>query len=203
MRFLKNREKTGASRWLLPFLIGFVAGVLVWNFGGRSMTEESGLLDEYTLGKISSMELNHNAFFFYVLQLRMRTLWLLAMVSSTFAGIYLLYVYVVWIGFAGGALLSVSVIRYGIKGVMLMIMSCLPQYLFYLPAIIMMLGLGYSFCVKLYYPAKDTGYFSMGRKQLLVRYFLLFFLIHLVVITGAVFESYVNPIFVTRLLRIF
>lgn len=203
MQLLKNREKTETSRWLLPFLIGFVAGVLLWNFGGKSMTEESGLLDEYTLGKISSMELNHNAFFFYVLQQRTGTLWLLAMVSSTFAGIYLLYAYVVWLGFSGGALLSAAVIRYGIKGVLLMIMSCLPQYLLYLPAIFLMLGLGYSFCVKLYYPAKDTGYFGMGRKQLLLRYFLLFLLVHLVVITGAVLESYVNPIFVTRLLQIF
>lgn len=203
MRFLKNRAKTGASRWLLPFLIGFVSGVLLWNFGGKSMTEESGILDEYTLGKISSMELNHNAFFFYVLQKRIGTIWLLAMVSSTFAGIYLLYAYVVWLGFSGGALLSVAVIRYGVKGVLLMVISCLPQYFLYLPALLLILGMGYSFCVKLYYPARVDGYLGMGRKQLLVRYFLLLVLIHLVVIIGAILESYVNPSFVTRLLQIF
>ncbi|NLL80195.1 MAG: hypothetical protein GX234_10525 [Clostridiales bacterium] len=206
MQFLKGQEKTGASRWLLPFLTGFVVGVLLWNFGGAALTEKSGLLDEYTLGRIRSMELNYHAFFWYVLQKRIGMLWLLAMVSSTFAGIYLLYAYTVWLGAAGGILLSASVIRYGFRGILLVIAGCLPQYLFYLPAIVGMLCIGYSFCVKLYYPSRDTGYScynGSNRKSLLVRYFLLFLSVHLVVIIGTVMESYVNPILVTRLLQIF
>lgn len=200
MRRLMERKRTGASRWLLPFLTGFVAGVLLWNLGGKNFTEESGLLDEYTLGRIRTMELNHNAFFGYVLQKRTASLWLLALASSTFAGVYLLYTYAVWLGLAGGILLSAAVIRYGIKGMLLVITGCLPQYLFYLPAVLLMLNLGYSFCNSLY--VRDGGY-SGGKKTLLLRYGLLFLMLHLVVIIGALLESYVNPVFVTRLLRIF
>ena len=202
MRLLRRQESTGAPRWLLPFLIGFIAGVLLWNMGTGNWAKESGLLDEYTLGRVSNMELNHNAFFFYVLKQRVTLLWLLAIIGSTFLGIYLLYAYVLWLGLAAGVLLSTAVIRYGVKGILLIVAGCLPQYICYVPALIIMLNLSYGLCVKLYYPAKDKN-FDGSKKQMLMQYLILFAGIHLVVIIGTVFESYVNPIFVTKLLKIF
>ncbi|MBO5292573.1 MAG: stage II sporulation protein M [Lachnospiraceae bacterium] len=193
----------GASRWVLPFFVGFIAGVLVWNFGGSSLTEQSGLLDEYTLDRVSNMELNHRVFFFYVLRHRIGVLWLLAMVSSTFAGVWFLYLYTVWLGLTGGILLSTAVIRYGIKGIFLVVTGCLPHYVFYLPAMMIALCMGYSFCTRLYYPDQNAGYDNINRRQLMIRYILIFLLLHIVVIIGAMLESYVNPTFVLRLLRIF
>lgn len=202
----KDRNRAGASRWLLPFFAGFVAGVLLWNFGGSRFTEESGILDEATLTQIGGMELNCHAFFAYVLRRRLGALWLLALASSTFAGVYLLHAYAAWLGFSGGVLLSAAAIRYGIRGILLVAVGCLPQYLLYIPAVLAALCTGYAFCTGMRDPpgASRLGQAAGGsRRALVVRSFLVFLLLHGVVITGAALESYVNPDFVTRLLQKF
>lgn len=202
MRLLSRQERAGAGGWLLPFLIGFLLGVIVLVINTDSFLKGSGLLDEYTLGRLKYMQINQNAFFLYVLKKRLAPLWLLMLVSSTFLGLAALYGYTAWLGFCCGVLLSTGVIRYGMKGILLVVSGCLPHFILYAPAFLMLLYLGREVCIKLYFPHRDLSG-AAGRKTVLLQWIFRFLFINIVVIIGALLESYVNPVLVTKILNIF
>lgn len=174
--------------WLLPFLVGFLVGVILMNTGMFLKVENSSLLDEYTLGRLKYLEINCNTFFIYVLQKRMAVLWLLMLFGITTIGLYVFCGYLAWCGFALGTLLSVAVMRYGIKGILLMVTGAFPHYIFYVPACLLLLKLGQ----RLY--RKEQNILQCGMS---------FLGIHIVVIIGILLESYVNPYIMTKILKIF
>lgn len=188
MRFRRGITRKEVPGWLLPFLIGFLAGVVLMNTGMFLKIENSSLLDEYTLGRLKYIEINCNTFFLYVLQKRMAVLWLLMLFCITAIGLYVLCCYLAWCGFACGTLLSVAVMRYGIKGILLMTAGAFPHYLFYVPACLLLLRLGQRL---------------HRREQNLLQSGMGFLGIHIVVITGVLLESYVNPFIMTKILKIF
>jgi len=96
--------------------------------------------------------------------------------------------------------------RYGLKGILLIVGAFLPQYIFYVPAFWMLLNWGYHICCVMYFPARvydEKEYPFRSRKNFWLRQGLQLMTIFLVVIIGIVLESYVNPIFLTKILKIF
>ena len=163
---------------------------------------ETGFLSRVGLERMKRMELNENAFFFYVLGKRIGPLWLAAILSTTFAGIVTTYLFVMWVGVCMGVVASVAMIRYGIKGILLLAGSLMPHYLCYIPAFFMLADLCFRMCARVYYPVKD---YTKGGEEKSAGYGLLgnFLLLHGVLLVGAILESYVNPNVMAELLRIF
>lgn len=188
VRFRGRITKREVPGWLLPFLIGFVAGVILMNSGMFLQLEESSLLDEYTLGRLKYLEINCNTFFVYVLQKRITLLWLLMLFCITTIGLYVLCGYLAWCGFVCGTLLSVAIMRYGIKGILLIVAGTLPHYIFYIPACLLLIKLGQ----KLHERTQNVLQCGMS-----------FLGIHIVVIIGILLESYVNPYIMTKILKVF
>lgn len=188
MRFGGGFARREAPGWLLPFLIGFLAGVLLINTGTFLKLENSNILDEYTLGRMKYLELNCNTFFLYVLQKRMTTVWLLMLFCITAIGLYVLWGYLLWTGFALGTLLSVAVMRYGMKGILLLLAGIFPHYLCYVPACLLLLRIGQRMHTRI---------------QEIWQYGMSFLGLHIVVIIGVLLESYVNPYIITKVLKIF
>lgn len=91
---------------------------------------------------------------------------------------------------AAGTFLGALTIRYGIKGVILAVVSVFPQILFYLPAIIMMLGWGEDIYRAIYskgtLPDGTDRVFWMKKLGRLG-------LIALITVLGCMMEGYVNP----------
>lgn len=190
------------AKYMVPFLIGFVAGVIVLNIGSSFFLDSVGLLDEYTLGRIKYLEINRNNFFIYVIKKRLTAVWGLTLLSSALWGAVFLYLYIFWLGASMGILLSAAIVRYGIKGILLIVVGCLPQILIYVPAMLGIFELCRSIWSGLYSPDCDIS-FKLKKKQRLVQWLTQFLLWNIVVIIGAAAESYVNPEFVTKLLKIF
>lgn len=188
---------------MVPFLLGFVAGVLALNIGSSFFLDSMGLLDEYTLGRIKYLEINRSNFFIYVLKKRMATLWGLTLLSSALWGVVFLYLFIFWLGACSGILLSAAIVRYGIKGILLIAVGGLPQILIYTPALLGIFGLCRSIWGGLYALEAQDISFKLRKKQRIAQWFLQFLFWNIVVIIGAVAESYVNPEFVTKILKIF
>ena len=60
--------------------------------------------------------------------------------------------FALWAGTMAGVFLSVASIRYGMKGIALVLAGILPQYLLLVPACIMLMNWCYKICTALYHP---------------------------------------------------
>lgn len=185
------------------FVIGFVAGIFIMSMGKKVLLENTALLDEYSLYQMKYMTVDSNAFFLYVLKQRLGTVLIIALLASTYLGIVAVYAYSAWLGASFGMLMSASILRYGMKGILLVITAAFPQHLLYVPAFILLLKKAYELCAAIYFPSRCKEPHGMGIKAELRTYILKLITVFGVVIIGCLIESYVNPKIVTYLLKIF
>lgn len=195
-------RRAGQQNWALPFLAGIFAGAAGVYLNRSSFLTENGFLSRMSLERIGRLDLNHTAFFLYVLGKRLKFLWLSAVLATTFAGIVTTYLLILWVGVCGGVIMCAAILRYGLKGFLLLAGGGMPQFLFYAPAFVMLAGWCIQTCLKLYYPVMDYTevHTKKWEKTELLGKLLL---IHIVVIIGAFLESYVNPNLMSELLKIF
>lgn len=201
MHMNKYHLKVGKLPFLTIFTVGVFFGVFVMNLGKSILLENTGLLDEYTLYQMKYMTVDSVALFYYVLRQRLGSMLVLAVLATTYLGIAVCGGMVLWYGVCTGVLLAAAVIRYGIKGILLVLVAMFPQYLIYIPAIIGML----FWCGKLYRMIYlDRSLTTDGEKTFFLPKCLLQLVgILCVFVVGCVLESFLNPLFMKGLLKIF
>lgn len=190
--------------WLYLFLGGFLTGIILINVWRTPLLQEMDLLSPASLDRLKYLKVDGGGFFLYVLRERLGTVLVLCLLSTTYIGIYAVSAYALWMGALAGVFLSVASIRYGLKGIALVLMGILPQYFLLVPACIMLMDWCYRLSCALYHPGRlpdGTGYGM--KRQYLMRKILQLFIIIGVVIIGSVIESYVNPVLLSHFLKIF
>ena len=203
MRISKIRWKRAERpNWALPFFAGLLAGIALVYLNTGVFLSESGFLSRMNLERLERLELNEGMFFLYVLRERLGTLWLAAILSTTFVGIVTTYLFVLWTGVCGGVAAAVSIMRYGIKGFLLLAGGMMPHFLLYIPAFLLLADWCFQVCTRLYYPVRDFTESREG-KQKNPGILFHFLLLHGMLIAGAILESSVNPALMRELLRIF
>lgn len=200
MQIAGKRIPTGSRKLLPVFCIGIIVGILIMNLGRSIFLKESGLFDESVLFRMKYMSLDGNAFFYYVLRKRMLVLIVTAVLATTYLGYAVCMGAAAWCGMSVGVYLSALFIRYGIKGLALSLVGIFPQYLLFVPAVLMMLG----WCEGLY----RAIYFRSSATEPMEKSFILKKLgwlgaIAAVVIAGCFLESYVNPVLLIGYLKVF
>ena len=161
--------------------------------------EQISLLSDYLIQKYRAADINCGDLFWYCLRTRALPICYIWIFGLTMFGRLTGHLYVTWFGFSTGALLSIATMRFGAKGILLCIAGVLPQYLIYIPAMLVLLLLSANMSIRLYglKGARQTVY--GGRKKLIGIYFVLFLLILMVCIIGAISESYVNPFILKKM----
>ncbi len=200
-------RRTGESdrylNWLYMFAGGFIAGIFIMNFGKTFFLSDGGILNINALNRIKYLDVDGTALLRYVLKERAGMVFLLVILATTLAGIISSYVFVLWQGALTGMFITAATIRYGMKGILLMLAAMFPQQLLLVPAWIMLLNWCCQLCCKFYYPHKDYDPEYGNRNRYLIRKGILFLWIIGVVIIGSILECYVNPILVSEILKIF
>lgn len=204
-------KKHNDSKNRVLFLImgaGFLLGLFLMNFGKKALLDNTDLLSEYTLYEMKYTVIDGNAFFWYVLQKRVGMVLVLALLSTTWLGMAATWACAAWLGVCGGMLVMASILRYGLKGIVLILVGLFPQGIVYFPVIFLLLQWSYQFCLTLYFPYRlSTNNLSAveeSAKGILIRKKVLQLLALLgVVIIGCFLEGYVNPKLVISLLKIF
>lgn len=164
----------GSRKFLLFFMTGFVAGVLFSNLLGRQYADYAGLLSEYYLNRYKYMEIVREQLFFYLLRERMVPVLFLLLLSLTSCGRAAVYLFLAWQGFSFGTLLTISILKFAGKGILLCATGMLPQYLFYVPAFLM---LAEHICRASGYELIRSRSFGRGGKGILVGNMVLYFVI--------------------------
>lgn len=201
-----SANNKGSARGRFPigsfFFAGFIAGILIMYFGKSALLENTGLLDENTFVGMKYMTVDSSALFYYVLKKRMGSALALAILSTTYLGLLVCAVFSVWYGVLSGAFLSALIIRYGIKGLILAIVSIFPQYILYFPAFAALLIICSELNRKIYF--QKYGYSGNGRKgKLFSEKIITFLAIMAVIFVGCVLESFCNSKILLSFLKIF
>lgn len=189
--------------WLYLFLGGFLAGVFVINIWRDIFLQDMELLNAASLSRLRYLEVDGGSFFLYVLKERLGLVLMLCLLATTYVGGYTVYLFVLWMGAMAGIFLSVSSIRYGIKGIALILAGILPQYLFLVPACIMLINWCYRLNVALYHPERAVDIRYGTKKQYLLQKAVQLFIIMGIVMLGSAAESYINPLLFTNFLKLF
>lgn len=189
--------------WLYLFLGGFLAGILIINIWRTPFLQDMELLNAASLSRLRYLEVDGGAFFLYVLRERLGTVFALCLLSTTYIGTYTISVFALWMGTMAGVFLSVASIRYGIKGIALVMAGILPQYLLLVPAYIMLMSWCYELSAALYHPEKALNIRYGTKRQYFMRKAVQLLVIVGAVIIGSTIESYVNPTLLSGFLKIF
>lgn len=201
---MSRAEKNGVYRsWLYLFLGSFLLGILIMNMGNEILLGDAGIFNTASMNRLKYIEINEGKFFAYVLRQRLGGCIVLLILSTTTLGLVSAYGVVLWQGMMTGMLMTAAVIRYGIKGLLLILGGMFPHQCLLIPGGVMMLG----WCLENYYWFHRYGkgtipYFRSRRQQLFHQGILLLWFL-LVMLIGCVLESYVNPILISDLIKVF
>lgn len=173
------------------FLVGFAAGILTMNFGKSILLDGTGVLAGETLRQLSTAMPDNSALFAFVLRKRMVGFAVLTATATTYLGLAVCAGLAGWYGFAAGSFVAAGLLRFGFKGVILVLAATMPQYLLYGPAIYALL----RWCERTYRMIYKKNYYQEGETKApaLSSRVLLLIGIFAVLTAGCALESFVNP----------
>lgn len=199
----KNGKNSVYVLWFYLFLGSFLLGVVAMNLGNDIFLSDSGIFSTASMNRLKYIEIDSGSFFKYVLKHRMGEGVILIILSSTGIGLASLYACIVWQGMLAGMTITAATIRFGMKGLLLILGGIFPHQLLLIPAQIMLLGWCYENCSKGRLSEKYIAPYYNNRKQKFLRQGIILLWIGMVILIGCILESYVNPILVSDLIKIF
>lgn len=173
------------------------------NMGDEVFLSENGIFSHTSVSRLKYIEIDGGRFFRYVLKHRMGEGAILLLLSTTGLGLVSVYASIIWQGMLAGMTITTAIIRYGIRGMLLILGGMFPHQLLLVPAQIMLLGWCYKNYSRGHFPGKYSPPYNKGRKQQYIRQAIGLLWIAIVIVIGCILESYVNPILISDLLKIF
>ena len=199
-RGLSEHESLWIKIMKIALLVTFVAGIFAANLMGNETISNAGVLNDYFIEKFRYAQVNGENLFFYIVGRRLPLLFLLFVLLFTSLGMAGGMAVLGWQGFSIGFMLSAGIAKYGVKGILLVLGGLFPQYLFYIPVY------GFCFCTAVFvrrrfYRENEGG--LPERKLMYGMVLLVIGALLAVFLTGIFLESYVNPMILRQILKIF
>ena len=185
------------------FTIGLFLGILIVNLGYDTWITDGSLLGTDMISRLKNSTPDGGGLFGYIIRHRLFTVCMLGLLATTIIGLPVVCGYICYSGLAAGCLLSVAVIRYGIRGLLLMAAGILPQGLLLIPAYTALFIWAVSVNRMLYSKNPYKEPYMRYSKQTYIKKGVQIAGIMAVVIIGCLLESYVNPKMLHFILKIF
>ncbi len=185
------------------FLIGLFLGILTVNLGYDAWIENGDLFDTDMILCLRDSAPDGGRLLPCILRHRVGAVCMLGLLATTVIGFPAVCVYMCYCGLAAGCLLSVAVIRYGVRGLLLMAAGIMPQGLLLIPGYMALFAWAVSVNRLLYSRSPYREPYMRYSRQTYIRHGLQMAGIIAVVITGCLLESYVNPKLLHFVLKIF
>jgi len=182
------------------FAIGVAVGIIFMNIQKSILLTGGDLLSAESLKRITGIGAGGSALFAYVLRKRGAQFLLLTVFATTYLGFAACAVTAGWYGFSCGVFLAAGVLRYGMKGVLLVLAGIFPQYLFYVPVLCALIKWCDRTCRMIY----GRGSLPVQNKTapVLMERVLSLFVLGILLLVGCFLESYVNPVFLKAFVKI-
>lgn len=185
------------------FMIGLFLGILIVNVGYDAWIKDGSLLGTDMIARLKNSVPDGSGLFGYIIKRRLFTVCMLGLLATTIIGLPAVCGYICYIGLSAGCLLSVAVIRYGIRGLLLMAAGIFPQGILLIPSYIALFVWAVGVNRMLYSRNPYKEYYIKYSKQVYLKKGLQIIGIIAVVIMGCLLESYVNPKMLHFILKIF
>lgn len=166
------------------FIIGLFAGVIYINLIARTYVLTTEIFDRYWLEEYSVSQINNKEYMLYILKIRIVPIILLIIMGTTIYKRAAACVCVLWTGLVSGIILTISVLKLSIKGIVFCIVATLPHFICYIAAYTILLL--YMFT----YPSIRWN----GSKTISISVFMLL---------GIISECYVNPVLIDIFIKTF
>lgn len=196
----KNRVYTF---WLYLFFASFLLGVIIMNMGNETLLSEDGIFSTASINRLKYIEVDNGRFLKYVLKHRMGEGAALILLSTTGLGAASVYLFILWQGLLMGMTITAAIIRFGVRGFLLLLGGMFPHQLLFIPAEIMLLGWCYESCGRGRFMERYGSSYTGGGKQRFLRQGIMLLWISIVILIGCILESYVNPILISDVVKIF
>lgn len=177
MKIRENRK-----HFVLFYMAGFFIGILYANLMSKDYITSIGILDNFFLEQYIQVEIDTAEFLWYVAYIRFLPAALLFAAGCTRLRKGAALAYILWTGFSSGMILVAAVMKMGVKGIILCLISLTPQILCYVAAYLMLLWFLYAYPSVRWNPSKTVC-------------FVLFLLV------GIVLEAYINPVIMKMFLK--
>lgn len=185
------------------FTIGLFLGILIVNVGYDTWVGDGSLLGADMITRLKNSVPEGNGLFGYVLKHRLFTVCMLGLLATTMIGLPAVCGYVCYMGLSAGCLLSVAVIRYGIRGLFLMAAGIFPQGILLIPGYAAMFVWAVGVNRMLYFWGVGREHYAGYGRQTYLKKLLQMAGIIVIIVIGCLLESYVNPQILKFVLRIF
>lgn len=168
------------------FVAGFVFGILLPNLLWKTELEEKGLPGLYLLTRAGRGLPANPEYFLYVLKNRGSIYILVMLCGLSVFGLPVSVTAGVWMGFLMGAVVTVSLLEFGVEGMFLAGALFLPQYIIYVPASLALYQRSFQISVKCW---KNQRLTASERKE----YGVFCAIEGALLAVGMFLESYINP----------
>ena len=155
--------------WFYLFVGSFFLGVFIMNMGNGFWLSQDGIFSAASVNRLKYIEIDSGRFLKYVLKNRMGESIVMILLSTTGIGLISVYACIVWQGLLAGMTITAAVMRYGIKGLLLILGGMFPHQLLLIPAQIMLLGWCYENSRKAHFSGRYMTTCAGSKKQQLVR----------------------------------
>ncbi len=177
-------------------ILGFLFARIFRGFFWNSMD----LLNMDYLHRIRDTAIDYPVLLRYVMWNLYRNFVLFWVISATAIGIPYMTFCILYGGFQCGFFLTVILMRYSMKGILLIFGYTFPHYLLYIPVAFLCLRSGYWLCRGMYFENK-TG--RRGRAERVIRHLLVIVLLAFVLLIGGLLETYVSSFILKKILLLF
>lgn len=185
------------------FTIGLFLGILIVNLRYDTWIKDGSLLGTDMITRLKNSVPDSGGLLGYIMKYRLFAVCMLSLLATTIIGLPVVCGYICYVGLAAGCLMSVAVIRYGIRGLLLMAAGILPQGILLIPAYMALFVWAVSVNRMLYSKNPYKEYYMKYSRQVYIKKGLQIVGIVAVVIIGCLLESYVNPKMLHLILKIF
>lgn len=187
-------QRNGSSYYLLYlFMTGLFLGILFVNIRHDVWIKEDGLLNMSMIRQLQSSELNGGYLFGYIIKHRCFSVLTVGLLASTVIGFPIICGYAAYLGVSAGCMLSVAVVRYGIRGLLLMAASIFPQGIILIPGYILLFIWSIDCNRRLYGKFNMSGEQYFAGSQFVLKKGIKLLGILVIIVSGCAVESYVNP----------
>lgn len=180
------------SGWLI--FLAFLGGIVLANLSGKEVLAGYGILNEYYLNRYSWHALDCDRLFCNVFVERLKDVILLMLLERLIRGRKYVLAVLGMLALGIGYLMTVAIVNFGVKGILVILAGVFPQWIFYLLAIVMYGRIRIE---------QECAAYRVSRLKEFSAQAVVRVLALMLVFLGILAESYLNPILFDKIVKFF
>lgn len=184
----------------LLLLLGIVLGILVAKVFKNLYWDQLDFFDTGYFDRIRSVKIEYGVLLKYVFWKNYRIYLIFWVLCATALGIPYIVLSILYCGFQGSFFVYTILMKYGFKGILLILGYTFPHYIIYIPVMFLCLRSGYWLSTSMY---RDTRLNRRGKLEKIGKHLIIIILLGGIVMIGGLLETYVGSFILRKVLVFF